>query len=144
MKEHLRTKEALVTNIDVDHVAVDCLMNEVPELLRLSDVSVRIYHLFVVFFVLFEHILAYVSVFFFNFRCNFSRIFGLKLLSTVFQHLQGELCDVSASQGDALYATAYDISVAHGEDVGNALTRVNDSARQVTAFEFVKLCIWAG
>ncbi len=41
VEEHLWAEEALVANIDIHHVSVDCLVHESLELGRLDDLAVN-------------------------------------------------------------------------------------------------------
>lgn len=143
MEEHLRAEESLVADIDVDHVAVDCLMHKVLELGRLRETASLIRDLLVVLLVLFKDILADVAVLFLDLAGNLGGVFGLELFTSVLKHLQSELSDVPAGERDALHAAADDVAVTYWEHVGDAIACIDDRACQVTGFHLVNLGIGA-
>ena len=137
MEEHFRPKEAFVTNINIDHISVDGLVNEVLELFWLHHITLVIYRFLIVTFVFFQYIITNISLLLFDLSCDFIGIFGLELLTTILEHLQSKLSNVSSSQWNALYTAANDVSIADWEHVSDTIAWVDDSASQVTAFNIL-------
>jgi len=126
MEEHLGAQKALVADVDVHHVAVDCAVHELLELVRLDDLACCLVDRLLVERVkLFEYVLAHVSVLLLHFGRNLVRVACLKWLIAVFQGLQHILRDVATCQRNMLHAARNHVAVAHREDVSDAVARIN-------------------
>jgi hypothetical protein len=137
MEEHFRTEEAFVSNIDVDHVSIDGLVNESLELGGLNPLLGLLVEFGVVLAVFLEHVLADVAVLFFDASGDFEGVFCLELLASVFEALKGVLCDVAPSQGNAFDTASDDGAITDWEDVRHTVTRINDSASHIRDVKFV-------
>ena len=128
MEEHLRAEESLVAHVNVDHVAIDGLVDKRLELGRLDHLLSFLVELRVVLAEFFEHVLAHVTVLFFDSCSDFQGVFGLKLFTSVFQCLEHVLCYIATGKRNAFDTAADDSTIANREDVSDTVTRINDSA----------------
>ena len=139
MEEHLWAKEALISNIDVDHVSIDCLVNKSLKLIRLHNLAINIL-LLIILGILFQRIFAHITILLFNFWGDFRCISGWKLLSTVSKLFKSELCDISSSKRNMLNARWDNKTITHGENVSDSISWVNDCSCHGTKVEVWKVC----
>ena len=66
MEEHLWAEEALISDIDVDHVSINCLVNKSLKLIRLHNLAINIL-LLIILGILFQRIFAHITILLFNF-----------------------------------------------------------------------------
>lgn len=143
VEEHLWTKEALISYINVNHVAVNGLVHKVLELFGLSEPAIFVRNFLIILLKLFEYIFADISVFLLDFAGNLSRIFSFKLFAAILQHLKRELSDVSACKGDALNTASNYVAVTNWENVRDTIAGIDNSARQVTCLHLFQIGIGA-
>lgn len=140
VEEHFGAEEALIANLNVDHVAVDRLVDEALELCTLHGLVVEVL-LRVILGELLVQVFANVAVLLLDLRSDLKLVTRWQLLLPITQHLQGEVGDVSAGQWDVLHATRDDIAITDWEDVSNTIARVNDSSRHRAEVEGVKTLV---
>ena len=97
MEEHLRSQKALITNIDIDHVSIDSLVNEPLKLCRLDHLTFNSLFL-IIFCKLFLGILGYITILLLDLRCNLVSISSSKFLTTISELGKSELSDVSSGK----------------------------------------------
>ena len=84
MEKHLWTKEALISNIDIDHVPINGLVNKFLELVRLNHLACCFIDCFLVVRVeLFKYVFTDISVLLLDFRGDFITISSYELFTTI-------------------------------------------------------------
>lgn len=82
MEEHLGAEEAFISNIDAYVVLVKGCELESLELGGLLDSTIIVGAFLIILAVLFQHILAYISVLLFHLDCDLVSVFWLKDFAT--------------------------------------------------------------
>ena len=139
MEEHLWAEEALISDIDVDHVSINCLVNKSLKLIRLHNLAINIL-LLIILGILFQRIFAHITILLFNFWGDFRCISSRKLLSTVSKLFKSELSDISSSKRNMLNARWDNKTITHGENVSDSISWVNDCSCHGTKVEVWKVC----
>ena len=139
MEEHLWAEEALISDIDVDHVSINCLVNKSLKLIRLHNLAINVL-LLIILGILFQRIFAHITILLFNFWGDFRCISSRKLLSTVSKLFKSELSDISSSKRNMLNARWDNKTITHREDVSDSISWVNDCSCHGTKVEVWKVC----
>ena len=139
MEEHLWAEEALISDINVDHVSIDCLVNKSLKLIRLHNLAINIL-LLIILGILFQRIFAHITILLFNFWGDFRCISSRKLLSTVSKLFKSELSDISSSKRNMLNARWDNKTITHRENVSDSISWVNDCSCHGTKVEVWKVC----
>ena len=126
MEEHLWAEEALIANIDVHHISIDCFVHESLELVRLDDLSVLV-RLFVILCELLVRVFAYITIPFFNLGSDLRGVSSLELLTSVLKCRESVLGDVPTGKWDVLDTTRDNVAIANWEDVSNTITSIDNS-----------------
>jgi hypothetical protein len=85
VEEHFGAEEALVADVHLNHIVVDCLVDKLFELCRLNKLASAVLLFLVELSILFQHILAHVSVLLLDASRNLIRILGWEFLATILQ-----------------------------------------------------------
>ena len=136
MEEHFWTEKAFVAYIHLNQVVVEGFVHETAEFRALSERPVLPFFLLVELLKFLLHVDAAVPKPLLDSLGYFHAVTIGDMLSTVLQLLQDKLGDVSASQGQRLYATCNHIRVTNWKHVRHAIARIDNCARHVGA----KIC----
>ena len=98
MEKHFWTKESLITNINLNHVVVECFMHKSSKLIALDYFPFVNFFFFIKFLEFFLHIDTAVAESFFDCLRDFHTVTLRDNFSSIFQRLEDKLCDVSSSQ----------------------------------------------
>ena len=144
MEEHLGSEEALVANIDVNHISIDCFVHESLELVRLDDLSVLV-RLFVILCELLVRVFAYITIPFFNLGSDLRGVSSLELLTSVLKCRESVLGDVPTGKWDVLDTTRDNVAIANWEDVSHTITRVDDGSCHLREVQVSHVCraVWS-
>ena len=143
MEKHLWSEEALISDIDIHHVVVQCLMHELLESRRLYHFAWCVCLFFVELLVFFQDVLAHVAILFFDFSCNLIGVFGSVLFASIFQVIFDILRYVAASQWNALDTARNDCSIADREHVSHTISWVNNCSSQILLVKVVNRSVFS-
>lgn len=98
MEKHFWTKEPLITNINLNHVVVECFVHKSSKLIALDYFALVKFFFFIEFLEFFLHVYTAVAESFFDCLRDFHSVAVGDNFSSIFQRLEDKLCDVSSSQ----------------------------------------------